>query len=159
MHMRHRCYLPLKHQFRNMMDQFNGEIEKRYPPLHFSGHDVYEMVKDVYVVLGKGEKASKSAKNEMWKKKSIQWELPYWKDLDVYHSIDVMHVEKNVCESFLGTLLNMDGKTKDNRNVRAVLKKMGIRPKLWLDDSEKEQNYPHHASPFQRRRRKSFVSS
>jgi hypothetical protein len=35
-------------------------------------------------------------------------ELPYWKDLDVCHSIDVIHVEKNVCENPLGTLLNTD---------------------------------------------------
>jgi hypothetical protein len=42
------------------------------------------------------------------------WDLPYWKDLDVHHSIDVMHVEKNVCESLLGTLLNIEGKTIDH---------------------------------------------
>jgi hypothetical protein len=41
---------------------------------------------------------------------SIFWELPYWKDVDVCHSIDVMHVEKNVCESLLRTFLNMEGK-------------------------------------------------
>jgi hypothetical protein len=27
------------------------------------------------------------------------------KDLDVHHSINVMHVEKNMCESLLRTLL------------------------------------------------------
>jgi hypothetical protein len=41
-------------------------------------------------------------------------ELPYWKVLDVRHSIDVMHVEKNVCESLPGILLNTDGKTRDH---------------------------------------------
>jgi hypothetical protein len=30
------------------------------------------------------------------------------------YSIDVMHVEKNVCESLLRTLLNTDGKTRDH---------------------------------------------
>jgi hypothetical protein len=35
-------------------------------------------------------------------------------DLDIRHSIDVMHVEKNVCESLLGTLLNMNGKTREH---------------------------------------------
>jgi hypothetical protein len=30
--------------------------------------------------------------------------------LDVHHSIDVMHVEKNVCEGLLGTLLNTNKK-------------------------------------------------
>jgi hypothetical protein len=39
---------------------------------------------------------------------------PYWKYLDVYHSIDVMHVEKNVYESLLRTLLNTDVKTMDH---------------------------------------------
>jgi hypothetical protein len=38
----------------------------------------------------------------------------YWKDLDIRHSIDVMHVEKNVSESLLRILLNTDGKTRDN---------------------------------------------
>jgi hypothetical protein len=40
--------------------------------------------------------------------------LLYWKDLDVRHLIDVMHVEKNVCESLLRTLLNTDRKTRDH---------------------------------------------
>jgi hypothetical protein len=55
------------------------------------------------------------------------WELPYWKDLDVRHSINVMHIEKNVCESLLGILLNMDWKTRDHRHARDDLKKMRIR--------------------------------
>jgi hypothetical protein len=53
-----------------------------------------------------------------------------------------MHVEKNVCESLLGTLLNTDGKTRDHGHARAVLKKMEIRPKLWLDDSVKGTKLP-----------------
>lgn len=32
------------------------------------------------------------------------------------HNLDVMHIEKNVCDSILGTLLNIKGKTKDNLN-------------------------------------------
>jgi hypothetical protein len=48
----------------------------------------------------------------MWKKKSIFWELEYWKDLEVRSSIDVMHVTKNVCVNLLG-FLGMYGKTKD----------------------------------------------
>jgi hypothetical protein len=64
-------------------------------------------------------------------------ELPYWKDLDVCHSIDVMHIEKNVCESLLRTLLNTDKKTRNHGHARAAIKKMGIRLELWLDDSVK----------------------
>ena len=30
------------------------------------------------------------------------------------HNLDVMHIEKNVCDSMIRTLLNIEGKTKDN---------------------------------------------
>jgi hypothetical protein len=73
----------------------------------------------------------------MWKKQLIFWELPYWKNLDVHHSINVMHIEKNVCESLLKTLLNTDEKTRNHGHARADLKKIEIRPELWLDDSIK----------------------
>jgi hypothetical protein len=53
-----------------------------------------------------------------------------------------MHVEKNVCESLLETLLNTDGKTKDHGHARADIKKMRIRPELWLDDSVKGTKLP-----------------
>jgi hypothetical protein len=69
-------------------------------------------------------------------------ELPYWKDLDVRHSMDVIHVEKNVCESLLRTLFNIDGKTRDHGHAQADLKKMEIRPELWLDDSVKGTELP-----------------
>jgi hypothetical protein len=52
-YMGHRRYIPMKHPFRSMKDQFNGNTEKRRPPPHLIGHEVYEMVKDVHVVLGK----------------------------------------------------------------------------------------------------------
>jgi hypothetical protein len=48
----------------------------------------------------------------MWKKKSIFWELPYWKFLEVHSAIDVMHVKKNLCVNLLG-FLGFYGKTKD----------------------------------------------
>jgi hypothetical protein len=89
------------------------------------------------------EKTAKNNKeDDMWKKQTIFWELPYWKDLDVRHSIDVMHVEKNACESLIGTLLNTNGKTRDNGQARADLKKMRIRQELWLDDFVKGTEQP-----------------
>jgi hypothetical protein len=94
------------------------------------------MVKNVHVVLGKQKRTSKKTEeDDKWINQSIFWELSYRKDLDVHHSIDVMHVKKNVCESLLGTLLNTDRKTRDHGHARADLKKMGIRPKLLLNDS------------------------
>jgi hypothetical protein len=53
-----------------------------------------------------------------------------------------MHIEKNVCKSLLGTLLNTDGKTRDHGHARAGLKKMEIKPELWLNDSVKGMKLP-----------------
>jgi hypothetical protein len=123
----------MKHPFRSMKDKLNGNNEKRHPAPHLTGHEVYEMVKDVYVVLGKQKRTSKNTgEDDLWKKQLIFWELPYWKDLDIRHSIDVMHVEKNMCESLLEILLNTEGKTRDHGHARAGLKKMGIRTELWV---------------------------
>ena len=57
------------------------------------------------------------------------------------HSLDVMHITKNVCESLLGTLLNMPERTKDGPKARADLQSMGIREELHVklpndDDDE-----------------------
>ena len=41
----------------------------------------------------------------MWNKKLILWELENWELLNVCHSIDTMHIKKNVFESMCGTLL------------------------------------------------------
>ena len=138
-YMCHRRFLSPKHPFRRMKHHFDGTVEKNGPPHQFSGKDVYNQVKNVHVVLGKRKKSSKNVEKGMWNKQSILWELPYWKELDVRHSIDVMYVEKNVCESLLGTLLDIIGKRRDHSNARADLKEMGIRPELCLDDPDTDE--------------------
>ena len=42
------------------------------------------------------------------------------------HYLDVMHVEKNVCDSLIDTLLNIKDKTKDGLKCRQDLVEMGI---------------------------------
>ena len=37
------------------------------------------------------------------------------------HSLDLMHITKNVCESLVGTLLNMPERTKDGPKARKEL--------------------------------------
>jgi hypothetical protein len=55
-----------------MKDQFNGKIEKMCPTLHLIGHEVYEMVKDVHVVLGKQKMNDKNIEeHDMQTKQSI----------------------------------------------------------------------------------------
>jgi hypothetical protein len=147
----------MKHPFWSMKDNFNGNTKKRRPPPHLTGHEVYEIVKDVHVVLGKQKRTGKNTgEDDMWKKQLIFCELPYWKDLDVRHSIDVMHAEKNVCESLLGTLLNTDGKARDHGHARADLKKMRIRPELWLNDSVKGMELPTSCITLSKHEKKEF---
>jgi len=58
------------------------------------------------------------------------FDLPYWPNLDVKYCTDVMHVEKNVCDSVIGTLLNIEGKIKDGLDTCQDLVEMGIRNQL-----------------------------
>jgi len=44
--------------------------------------------------------------------------------------MNVMHVEKNVGDSLIGTLLNIKGKTKDGVKSRQDLVELGIREQL-----------------------------
>ena len=83
--------------------------------------------------LGKKKKKNrlgpleKKKKLGPWKKKSIFWQLPYWKDNSLRHNLDVMHIEKNICDNIIGTLLEIEGKKKDHAKARLDLQHMGIR--------------------------------
>jgi hypothetical protein len=67
--MRHQRYILMKHQFWSMKDQFTDNTKKRRPPPHLTGHEVYEMVNDVHVVLGKQKRTGKNIEEyDMWKK-------------------------------------------------------------------------------------------
>ena len=94
--------------------------------------DITPKVDPESTVLGKRKCNAKanSSNKKRWKKMSILWELPYWKHLVVCHSIDLMHVKKNVCGSLLGTLMNDKWKTKDHAKARAYLEELDIRPEL-----------------------------
>ena len=49
----------------------------------------------------------------------------------IRHNLDVMHVEKNVCESILGTLLDINGKSKDGKKSLDDLQRISLRKSLW----------------------------
>jgi hypothetical protein len=106
------------HFVRKKGKHFRGVADHRLKPELLTGDDLFDMVKDLEVIFGKGP-GSQSVPNDvatehapMWKKKSIFWELEYWKDLEVRSSIDMMHMTKNVCVNLLG-FLGVYGKTKD----------------------------------------------
>ena len=77
--------------------------------------------------IWKDLKEGKNSKTFIRKKRSILFDLQYWSGLDVRHCINAIHVKKNVCDSVIGTLLNIQGKTKDGLNTCQDLAEMGIR--------------------------------
>jgi hypothetical protein len=101
---------------------FNGEIEIRSKPTRRTGDDVFDMVKDLRVIFGKSLGRQPVPNDDdghvpMWKKKSIFWDLEYWKVLEVRSAIDVMHLTKNLCVNLLG-FLGSYGKIKDTPEAR-----------------------------------------
>jgi hypothetical protein len=163
--MGHRHFLGKKHPYRAMDCQFNGEKENREASLHVTGDLVHLKVKDIKTIeelpkltektLGKIKKRDGEEEEGMWNKKSILWELEYWPRLDVRHSIDNMHVKKNVCEATCGTLLQQKSKGKDHKNAREDLKELGIRPELYAEETETGMNLPI-AATLSKAERKEF---
>ena len=118
----HRRFLPKIHPVRKKGKHYNGKADHRPKPAERTGAEVFDMVKDLKVIFGKGpggQSVPKGADGHaaMWKKKSIFWELEYWKVLDVRSAIDVMHVTKNICVNLL-SFLGVYGKTNDTKEAR-----------------------------------------
>ncbi|XP_077219723.1 uncharacterized protein LOC143853913 [Tasmannia lanceolata] len=87
------------------------------------------------------KKKEKHPKEHNWKKKTIFFSLPYWETLLLRHNLDVMHIEKNVCDSVIGTLLNIEGKTKDTVKARLDLQEMKLRRTLHPMNNERNKTY------------------
>ena len=116
------------HPYCQLKKTFFGGQEYEDAPVPLTGEQVYEKVKNINVIFGKTAKSRKET--NVWKRRSVFFDLPYWRTLDVRHCIDIMHVEKNVCDSIVGTLLNIQGSSKDGMKARLDLQAMGIREEL-----------------------------
>ena len=51
-----------------------------------------------------------------WRKKSIFFDLSYWETNLLHYCLDVMHIEKNMCELLLTMILSIKDQTKDDLN-------------------------------------------
>ncbi|KAI3465172.1 hypothetical protein Pfo_021835 [Paulownia fortunei] len=97
---------------------FNEKFESEGLPRIFSSSQILTQL-DVLpeVTFGKDPavtgKRRRSVGDTNWVKKSIFFELEYWLNLKLRHNLDVMHIEKNICDALVGTLLSIDGKSKD----------------------------------------------
>ncbi|XP_052137336.1 uncharacterized protein LOC127755701 [Oryza glaberrima] len=141
-YMRHRRFLRKNHSYRSQAKYFDSTVEKGVAPEPWKGDKVFRMTKNLKVGFGKVKKkeTNKRKRNDAevpaspsvpFKKHSIFFKyLPYWKDLDIRHSIDVMHLEKNVFDNTIGTILDILTKTKDGLKSRKYLVDMQIRKEL-----------------------------
>ncbi|XP_052152536.1 uncharacterized protein LOC127770769 [Oryza glaberrima] len=138
-YMRHRRFLPQRHRYRKMARLFDNTMENDTAPAARGGTYVYEITKKIKVVYGKGKKKTVKRKKadgdngpaSPFKKHSIFFKyLDYWNDLEIRHAIDVMHLEKNVFDSTIGTLLDIPSKTKDGLKSRNDLVDLAIRHDL-----------------------------
>ena len=156
-YMGHRRWLDAEHNFWTDCSSFDGTVELEHRPPCLSSVDILHQLesKNVENKFGKEEPTRKRRRNEKvvldkskqhnWKKKSIFFELPYWKDNLIRHNLDVMHIEKNVCDNVLWTLLNIEGKGKDNLKSRLDLVDIGIRKALHPQQRNGKHIYILHA--------------
>ncbi|XP_042446384.1 uncharacterized protein LOC122031323 [Zingiber officinale] len=171
----HRRFLPRFHPYRRQIKEFNGMEELGEAGRPLSGIKLFDKLSDITCEFGKKTsvkgKIRKKAKENIvedieeekyvgatnlskcWKKKSIFFNLPYWKYLHVRHCLNVMHIEKNVFESLINTLMNIKGKTKDNVAARLDMVQMGIRPQLAPKIGEKRTYLPPAACSFTKNER------
>ena len=92
---------------------FDSKHEKKNQLAKFTLEEVMEeldKMKDVR--LGKypeiiGNKRKRNEGPKIYSRKVGMWRLPCWKHLKLPHNLDVMHIEKNICENILHTLLNV----------------------------------------------------
>jgi hypothetical protein len=136
-YMQHRRFLPHKHKYHQWRTQFDGTIKNKEASKHRDGNFVFEMIKNINVVFGKPVKEKKWKKNKKAlkdsssKKQSIFFRyLSYWKEFDIGHAINTMHVTKGVFKNTIGLLLDITGKTKDGLNVYNDLQVFGVREEL-----------------------------
>lgn len=142
-----RRFLSRHHPYRKQQKAFNGEKELREAPERLNGQQVRSKVEGIKVSWGKKKSTEEVDKGDngvmkCWNKKSIFFDLPYWEYSPLPHNFDVMHIEKNVCDSVIGTLLNIPNKTKDHLKSRLDLQEMGLRMELAPKVGEKRTYLP-----------------
>ncbi|XP_039138739.1 uncharacterized protein LOC120276064 [Dioscorea cayenensis subsp. rotundata] len=81
-------------------------------------------------------------KSHKWMKRSIFWNLPYWKTNLIRHNLDVLHIEKNVFENVFYTVMNVKGKSKDNMKARKDVGILCDRKEIAIPSNSISQTIP-----------------
>ncbi|XP_024013103.1 uncharacterized protein LOC112087314 [Eutrema salsugineum] len=140
----HRRFLPKDHPYRRSTTLFskNRRVLNDQPP-EVDGEGLLTQFRDFGVETtiecgGNGHQPVDGCGiNHNWHKRSIFWDLPYWKDHLLRHNLDVMHIEKNFFDNIMNTILNVQGKTKDNLKSRLDLPSICSRKALHVSSSGK----------------------
>jgi hypothetical protein len=147
-YMLHHRFLPPKHRYHQWRSRFDGMIENGEAPKHRDGKFVFEMIKNINVIFGKPVKGIKRKKSEKppkdspFKKQSIFFRyLPYWKEFEIGHAIDIIHVEKGVFETTISLLLDIPRKTKDGFSARKDLQALEIWKELHPQERPNRKAY------------------
>ncbi|KAL5579091.1 hypothetical protein UlMin_011533 [Ulmus minor] len=157
----YRHFLPSTYRWRSNLD-FDGHTERKRPPHRFSSVDIMDQLRRVKTTIpGKhpnygGVKRKRGDDELNWRKKSIFYELPYWAEIELKHNLDVMHIEKNICDSLLGTLMGDPHKSKDTDNARRDLQNLGIRSELHLYEDGNRLMKPAAEYTFSEANRRKF---
>jgi hypothetical protein len=135
----HYRFLPKGHCLRKN-NEFIGLYESNDPPGKFSEEELMaelEKVKDVRPGNPEGSGKSKCSSMErgrvpIWSRMMSLWKLPYWHKLRLRHNLDVMHIEKNILENLIWTILKIARKPKDTLKARLDLVDLGIKKELHI---------------------------
>ncbi|KAK1605080.1 hypothetical protein QYE76_028753 [Lolium multiflorum] len=152
-------YFPLHAAFLWKSRLFNGTTETRDPPRKYTPKEVaakVEMVKDFEHgknPISRKRKRATVPGEPTWHLKVSLHHLPYWPELKIAHNLDVMHIEKNICDNIVGTLLELEGRNKDTVSARIDLKKFKMWKKYWLkkivkDDDDAAVTYAKPPAPW-----------
>ena len=113
----HRCFLERYHGFRFKRLCFNEKIKQGESPVTLSGSDILKLTEGINVNFLQAPESNNICKRDTksigktaiarkWRRRSIFFDLPYWSPNLLRHNIDVMHIEKNICENVIYSLLS-----------------------------------------------------
>ncbi|KAL3839070.1 hypothetical protein ACJIZ3_023661 [Penstemon smallii] len=118
-------FLPRYHPYRKSL-KFNGKIESGSKPRELNVDEILAQLKEIENV-----KLGKHSRNTKRKPYYLNCHIGQNSNCAIIN-LDVMHIEKNICDNIIGTILDVDGKSKDTEKARLDLKNMGIRSELHL---------------------------
>ncbi|KAI5312680.1 hypothetical protein L3X38_041854 [Prunus dulcis] len=109
----HRKWLPINHPYRRQHATFNEKHEYGTPPEPLTEEEVMHMVEDINYIWAqkRGEVLVRMMVRDFVGRRNKNSLISSIGNTFLLRQVlDVMHIEKNVCDSIIGTLLEIPGK-------------------------------------------------